>query len=60
MGDAVAVVTDAVETVSLSGVMRVGCRVRTRLCALSRCDAIDVDMINPRVWSKCVRGSMAL
>ena len=53
MSDAVAVVTDDVETVSLSGVMRVlGCRVRTRLCALSRCDAIDVDMISPRVWSK--------
>ena len=48
MSDAVAVVTDEVETVSLSRVMRVGCRVRTRLCALSRCDAIDVDMISPR------------
>ena len=35
-----------VVAVSSSGLFRVGCSVRTRLCALSRCEAIEVDITN--------------
>ena len=54
------VVTDAVEAVSSSGLVRLDCSVRTRLCALSKCEAIEVDMVNPKDWSKWLRGSITL
>ena len=40
------VVTGAVEAVSSSRLVQLGRIVRTQLCALSKCKAIEVDMIN--------------
>ena len=45
----------AVEAVEAVRVVRV---VRIRLCTLSKCEAIAVDMTSPSDWSKWVRGSM--
>ena len=36
-----------VVAVSSSGLIRVGCSVQTRLCALSKCEAIEVDITSP-------------
>ena len=52
MGKEKVVVTDAVEAVSSSKLVRVDCTARIRLCALSKCEAIDVDTINTKDWSK--------
>ena len=60
VGKEVAVVTDAVEAVSSSKLVRVVRIVRTRLCALIKCEDMDVDMINLKDWSKWVRGSIVL
>ena len=51
---------ERVERVSSSKFMQVGRSVRTQLCALGKCDTIEVDMINPKDWSNWVRGSIAL
>ena len=60
MGKKVVVVVDAVEAVSLSKLVRVVRTVRIHLCNLNKCEAIAVDMTNPRDWSKWVRGSIDL
>ena len=48
----VVVVADAVEAVSSSKLVRVVRIVRIRLCALNECEAMAIDMISPRDWSK--------
>ena len=60
IGKEAVVVTDAVKAVPSSKLVRVGRIVRTWLCALSKCEAIKVDMINPKDWLKWQRGSIAL
>ena len=58
MGEEVVVVADAVGAVSLSKLVRVVRIVRIRLCTLSKCEDVAVDMISPRDWSKWVRRSI--
>ena len=41
-------------------VVRMDPCVRTQLCVLSKCGAIEVDMINPKDWPKWMCGSIAL
>ena len=60
MGKEEVVVIDFVEAVSSSSLRWLGRIVRTRLCALSKCEAIKVDMINPKNWLKWVGESIAL
>ena len=58
MGKEVVVVADAVEAASSSKLVRVVRIVRIRLCTLSKCEDVAVDMISPRDWSKWVRRSI--
>ena len=58
MGKEEVVWTDAVEAVSSSKLVRLDRIVRTRLCALGKCETIEVDRIKD--WSKWVRGFIAL
>ena len=60
MGKKVVVVVEAVEAVSSSKLVRVMRTVWIRLCTLNKCNAMVVNMTNPRDWSKWVRGSIAL
>ena len=60
MGKKVVVVVDAVEAISSSKLVRVVRTIRIRLCTLNKCEAMIVDMTNPRDWSKRVRRSIDL
>ena len=60
MGKEDIVVTDTVETVLSSGLVRLDRSVRTRLCALIKCEAIKVDMMSPKDWLKWVCRVVAL
>ena len=60
MGKEVVVVTDAIETVSSSKLVRVVRIVRICLCTLNKCEATAVDMISLRNWSKWARRSIDL
>ena len=60
MGKEEVVWTDTVETVSSSRLVQLGRIVRTWLCALGKCETIEVDMINSKDCSKWVRWSIAL
>ena len=52
--------TDAVEAVSYLELVKLVRIVWIRLCTLNNCEAMPVDMINPRDWSKRVCGSIVL
>ena len=60
MGKNVVVIVNAVKRVSSLKIVRVVRIVRIRLCTLNKCETMAVDMINPRDWSKWVRGSIIL
>ena len=51
---------DAVEAVSLSELVRVVRTMRIHLYTLNKCEAMAIDMTNPRDWPKRVRGSIDL
>ena len=60
MGGKVVADVETVEAVSSSRLVRTVCVVGIRLCALSKCEAMAVDMTNPSDWSKWVRGPINL